>query len=270
MHQQVNIRQARRNRLTSDYACPNFFNRIIKLPMNDNEPKRLSRLTAILTQLQTRRLVTAASLANKFSVSLRTIYRDIKTLEQAGVPILTEEGKGYTIMEGYRLPPVMLTETEANALITAEQLVLTNKDASFVAAYTEAIHKIKSVLHHNTKDKANLLSDRIVFRQNPASDRTSNYLSALQLALTNFNLTEICYQSTVTKEATKRIIEPFALYSTQENWLLIAFCRLRKDYRTFRLDSIQQLQILDQKFKPHKMTLPEYFEICKTKYLSNP
>jgi len=238
--------------------------------MNNHEPTRLSRLTAILTQLQTKRLVTATSLAHKFGVSIRTIYRDIKTLEQAGVPIITEDGKGYTIMEGYRLPPVMLTETEANALITAEQLVLTNKDASFVAAYTDAIYKIKAVLHHNTKDKANLLSDRIVFRQNPANNRTSNYLSALQLALTNFNLSEISYCSFITNATTQRIIEPFALYSTQENWLLIAFCRLRKDYRSFRLDHIQQLQILDQKFKPHKMTLPEYFEICKAKCFSNP
>ena len=238
--------------------------------MNDHEQTRLSRLTAILTQLQTRRLLTASGLANKFGVSMRTIYRDIKTLEQAGVPVLTEEGKGYTIMEGYRLPPVMLTETEANALITAEQLVLTNKDASFVAAYSDAIHKIKAILHHHTKDKANLLSNRIVFRQNPANDRTSNYLSALQLALTNYKLTKIDYRSSITNETTQRIIEPFALYSTQENWLLIAFCRLRKEYRSFRLDSIQQLQILDQKFEPHKMTLPEYFDICKAKCFSNP
>jgi predicted DNA-binding transcriptional regulator YafY len=78
--------------------------------MNDNDTKRLSRLTAILTQLQTKRLVTASELAKKFSVSNSTIYRDIKALEQAGIPVLTEEGKGYTLMEGYRMPPVMFTE----------------------------------------------------------------------------------------------------------------------------------------------------------------
>lgn len=70
--------------------------------MNENDTKRLSRLTAILTQLQTKRLLTAPVLANKFSVSVRTIYRDIRALEQAGVPILTEDGKGYSLMEGYR------------------------------------------------------------------------------------------------------------------------------------------------------------------------
>lgn len=238
--------------------------------MNDNDKKRLSRLTAILIQLQTKRLLTASELAGKFSVSSRTIYRDIKALEHAGVPILTEEGKGYTLMEGYRFPPVMFTEGEANALITAEKLIHKNKDASFVKEYSEAINKIKSVLRSNTKEKANLLSNRIVFRQNTSGDRTSNYLSTLQLALTNFILVTINYHSPDTKETTERIVEPFAIYSTQENWLLIAFCRLRKDFRTFRLDRIQNLITDSEQFEPHKITLQEYFEICKEKTFSQP
>lgn len=238
--------------------------------MNDNDTKRLSRLTAILTILQTKQLLTASELANKFSVSKRTVYRDIKALEQAGVPILTEEGKGYSLMEGYRIPPVMFTECEANALITAEQLVLKNKDASFVKEYSEAINKIKSVLRNNTKDKANLLSDRTVFRQNADNNRTSNYLSTLQLALTNFNLVKIKYHSPDTNKTTERKIEPFAIYSTQDNWLLIAVCLLRKDFRAFRLDRIQNLTTLNEQFEPHKMTLQEYFEICKAKYFSQP
>ncbi|WP_379090317.1 helix-turn-helix transcriptional regulator [Pedobacter sp. UC225_65] len=203
-----------------------------------NETKRLSRLTAILTQLQTKRLVTGTELAKKFSVSLRTIYRDIKALEQANIPIITEDGKGYTLMEGYRVPPVMFSESEANALITAEQLVLKNKDSSFVKEYTAAIAKIKSVLQYGTKDKANLLANRIVFRNNPANDQTSNYLSTLQLALTNYKLTNITYRAAEKDEVTTRTVEPFAVYNTQENWLLIAFCRLRKEYRAFRLDRI--------------------------------
>lgn len=237
---------------------------------NKKDTKRLSRLTAILTQLQTKRLLTASELASKFFVSNRTIYRDIKALEQAGVPILTEEGKGYTLMEGYRIPPIMFTESEANALITAEQLILRNKDTSFVKEYSEAINKIKSVLRPNTKDKVILLSDRVVFRQNSDNDRTSNFLSTLQLTLTNFNLVKIKYHSPDTKQTTERIIEPFAIYSTQENWLLIAFCRLRKDFRAFRLDRIQNLMRLNEQFEPHKITLQEYFEICKEKTFSQP
>lgn len=230
--------------------------------MNDTT-KRLSRLTTILTQLQTKRLLTASELANKFSVSNRTIYRDIKALEEAGVPILTEDGKGYCLMEGYRIPPIMFTESEANALITAEQLILKNKDASFVKEYREAINKIKSVLRYNTKEKANLLSNRVVFRYNTDNNSTSSFLSTLQLALTNFNCIEINYSNNKS-EITKRIIEPFALYNTQENWVLVAFCQLRNDFRAFRLDRIQHLKVLNKQFEPHKMKLQEYFEMCKS------
>jgi predicted DNA-binding transcriptional regulator YafY len=238
--------------------------------MADNEMVRLVRLTAIVTQLQTQRIITAAQLAAKFGISIRTVYRDIKALEQSGIPICTEEGKGYTIMEGFRLPPVMFTESEANALITAEQLITKNKDASLVHDYTEAITKIKAVLRYNTKDKADLLSQRVVFRQNETNSRTSNYLSSLQLALTNFNCTVLTYNAVEKKETTVRTVEPFAMYSTQENWLLIAWCRLRKGYRAFRLDRIEKIEVLTEKFEPHNITLQQYFEICRKKYFSNP
>lgn len=226
--------------------------------MNENETKRLSRLTAILTQLQTKRLLTSTELADKFSVSVRTIYRDIRALEQAGVPIITEEGKGYALMEGYKIPPVMFTETQANALITAEQLVLKNKDASFIKDYSEAIEKVKAVLKYSQKDKVNLLSERTRFNQNLNRERNSNNLSELQFALTNFRLVNIDYIN-ADEKTTSRIIEPFALLST-ENWLLVAYCQLREEFRFFRLDRIKKLQVLNEYFEPHKMTLQEYFD----------
>ncbi len=226
--------------------------------MEYSEVNRLSRLTAILIQIQTKRIVTAAELSNKFQVSKRTIYRDIKALENAGVPILTEEGKGYTLMEGYKVPPVMFTEKQANALILAEQLVLKNKDASFVKDYSEAIDKIKSILRYTTKDKANLLANRTQYNQVINQERNSDNLSDLQNALTNYNLVKIQY---VNKDgtATNRMIEPFALLSA-ENWYLIAWCRLRKDFRFFRPDRIQRIETQSEKFEPHNMTLQEYFD----------
>jgi predicted DNA-binding transcriptional regulator YafY len=227
--------------------------------MNDNDTKRLSRLTAILTQLQTKRLLTATGLAEKFNVSIRTIYRDIRALEQAGVPIITEDGKGYTLMDGYKIPPVMFTESQANALILAEQLVLKNKDTSFIKDYTEAIDKIKAVLKQSDKDKANLLADRTRFEQNLNRERNSNNISQLQQALTNLYLVRIDYTNEQGKTS-NRIVEPFALLSTAENWLLIAWCRLRKEFRYFRLDRITKMQVLNETFEQHKMTLQEYFE----------
>ncbi|MEM7134393.1 MAG: YafY family protein [Chloroflexota bacterium] len=227
--------------------------------MNNKETKRISRLTEIITQLQTKRLLTASELATKFSVSVRTIYRDIRALEQAGIPIYVEEGKGYGLMEHYRLPPVMFTESEANALITAEQLVLKNKDSSLIKDYANAIDKIKSVLNRNAKDNANLLSERTQFSQLKDIERTSSNLSALQFALTNFFLAKINYTN-VANETTNRTIEPFALLSARDGWLLVAWCRLRKEFRHFRLDRIRKLEILSEGFTPHDMTLQEFFD----------
>lgn len=226
--------------------------------MKDTEMNRLSRLTAILTQLHTRRLLTATTLADKFNVSVRTIYRDIRALEQAGVPIITEDGKGYTLMEGYKIPPIMFSENQANALILAEQLVLTTKDTSFIKDYTEAIEKVKAVLKYSLKDKVNLLAERTRFNRNVKRERNSNNLSDLQFALTNHILTKINYTNEK-GENSIRTIEPFALLNT-ENWLLIAYCRLRKEFRYFRLDRIQKMEFLNDHFEPHKMTLQEYFE----------
>src|SRR5690606_7553829 len=93
----------------------------------------------------------------------------------------------------YRVPPVMFTEAQANALITAEQLVLKNKDTSFIKDYTEAIEKIKAVLKYSIQDKANLLSERTRFDQNNYLQRNSSNLSELQFSLTNFRIVKIEY-----------------------------------------------------------------------------
>lgn len=226
--------------------------------MEYSEVNRLSRLTAILIQFQTKKIVTALELSQKFEVSKRTIYRDIKALEKAGVPISTEEGKGYTLMEGYRVPPVMFTEKQANALILAEQLVLQNKDASFVKDYSEAIDKIKSILKYSIKDKANLLAERTQFDEVIYQERNSSNLSDLQNALTNYRVVKIQY---INKEelTTSRLIEPFALLNS-ENWYLVAWCRLREEFRFFRLDRILETDVLSEHFEPHNMTLQEYFD----------
>ena len=238
--------------------------------MNENDIKRISRLTAILTQLQTRRILNSTTLAEKFGVSVRTIYRDIKALEQAGVPILTEDGKGYSLMEGYRMPPVMFTESESNALITAEQIAMKNSDSSLSKEYAEAVKKIKAILLYSTKEKADLLSKRIAISPAMPNTNVSNSLTLVQHALTTFKVLNITYHSEGKDEITKRDIEPFALYyNLQESWTLIAYCRLRKDYRMFRLGRILRIEPLDLSFTPHKLTLKEYLD-GKEKKFQNP
>ncbi|MEL7222064.1 MAG: YafY family protein [Bacteroidota bacterium] len=231
----------------------------------EKEKPRLARLTAILTQLQSKRLVTAREMSEKHDVSIRTIYRDIRTLEQSGIPIYTEEGKGYTIMEGYHLPPVMFSEAEANAMITAAQIISKNKDQSLVEQYASAIEKVKAVLKGNQQEKSELLSNRLEIRINYNSEKSSNYLIKIQAAITNFQLVTIQYTSEK-GEASQREIEPFALIHTQGNWVLIAHCRLREDFRAFRLDRMQQLIVQSEYFEPHGISLQEYYDQARIKW----
>jgi predicted DNA-binding transcriptional regulator YafY len=229
--------------------------------MVENDTKRLTRLTAILTQLQSKRIVTANALATKFGVSNRTIYRDIKSLEAAGVPILTEEGKGYRIMEGYRIPPIMFTEDEANALLTAELLIRASKDSSLIEKFSEAVAKVKAVIPNKIKGKTDILEQKIgvsnIYIDNSPK---SKYLLEIQKALVDYAVIKISY-TTKEGKSTKRNVEPFAIFSNQNNeWVLIAYCRLRKDFRTFLLISIDSLNTTNENFEPHKMTFREYLD----------
>ncbi len=232
--------------------------------MEEKEKPRLSRLTAILTQLQSKRIITAKQLADKHNVSVRTIYRDIRTLEKSGIPIVTEEGKGYSIMEGYHLPPVLFTEDEANALITMEQLAIKNKDLSFVENISSAIEKIKAILRYSQKGNADLLADRVYFSGNNSEEKTSNNLMQIQSAITQYKVLSMDYIS-LKNEQSSRKIEPFAIYSIHGDFLLIAFCRLRNDFRHFRIDFIEKLVTENETFSPHNMTIKAYFE----KYIKN-
>ena len=225
-----------------------------------NNIPRLSRLSAILTFLQSKRVITATEIANKFGISKRTAYRDIKALVLSGIPIYTDEGKGYSLVEGYTLPPIMFTEQEANALITAEELISKNKDKSLIDNHSSAIAKIKSVMRFSKKEKAEILSERIAYFNNFKKEITSSNLSTIQVAITNLELVSIKYLSISKNELTKREIEPQALYHSNENWILIAWCNLRNDYREFRLDKIETLEVLNKHFNSRDFNLIEYFK----------
>jgi predicted DNA-binding transcriptional regulator YafY len=232
--------------------------------MAEDKP-RLVRLASILTLLQSKRIITATDIAEKHGISIRTVYRDIRTLEATGIPIITEEGRGYSIIEGYTLPPVMFTEEEANAIITAEKIISRNNDKSLVEQYQKAITKIKSILRFSQKEKTELLSNRIQVRNKKTkNNKPSQYLVSFQKAITNYQVIDIDYLSLENKRS-QRKIEPFAIFSTHENWVLVAFCQLKKDFRAFRLDHIIDMKQTGIQFEPHKITLSEYFEQCRQK-----
>ena len=225
---------------------------------------RLSRLTAILLKLQTRPFVSVQSLSEEFQVSTRTIYRDLSSLEQAGVPLISEEGKGYRLMSGYSVPPVMFSEQEAHALIIAEKFIAKSKDDSLIRDFNTAIDKIKSVLRDGEKEKADILSERTIIGKNWNHYVSSSHLAEIKHCLTNYKVLQISYQKQPGEEMSIREVEPFAIYlNTSENWILIAWCRLRKDFRSFRVDKIKKKQVLEEEFSPHNLSLEEYVEMTK-------
>lgn len=223
---------------------------------------QLPRLISILTLLKSKRLLTATELSKKYDVSIRTIYRDIRKLEEAGVPVTTIEGRGYSLMDHYTVAPIQFTEKEANALITAQHLVNKTKDASFVEDFKEALIKIKSVFRSSIQEKSELLNSKIYVFDNDYESTTSNALSEIQLAITNFNFVEINYRKADDPNISFRKIEPYALYSTNYKWILIAWCYLRNEYRAFRIDRIQHFKILHENFKDRKFNLQDYFQNC--------
>ncbi|WP_299801203.1 YafY family protein [uncultured Maribacter sp.] len=221
---------------------------------------RLTRITAILIQLQSKKIVTAKEIAERFEISLRTVYRDIKTLQDAGIPIGSENGVGYFIVNGYSLPPIMITEEEANALIISEKLIQNQGDSSLIKDFNSFLLKIKSTLKNFEKENISKLENRIE-PSTKIDKNKSNWLSKIQKSITNANVIQIDYFSIHKEESTKRNIEPLAIYFTENAWVLVAFCRLRNEEREFRLDRILKLNITSEIFTyQQNFTLKQYLE----------
>jgi predicted DNA-binding transcriptional regulator YafY len=205
---------------------------------------RIDRLAAILIQLQCKRLVKAQEIADKFSISLRTVYRDIRALEEAGVPVGGEAGVGYRLMEGYKLPPVMFNEDEASALLTAGKLMQYMTDKGSAKHYAAALDKIRAVLRLAEKDHLEEIDAHVAVVAHPAfvyERPTELHLPAILKAIATASVLEITYTSIDKNECLCRRIEPVGIYYQGSHWYLIAFCRLRNDYRNFRTDKITWL-----------------------------
>ncbi|WP_022823734.1 helix-turn-helix transcriptional regulator [Hymenobacter norwichensis] len=225
----------------------------------DSEVTRLSRLVALLTLLQTKRLLTATELAQRFSVSTRTVYRDIRTLEQAGIPVITQEGKGYTLLEGYRLPPVMFTRDEAFALLTAEKLAAQLTDAPTAQRSGAAMDKVRAALRRSDRDHLATLAPHIqVLPPHPAQAARPSAYQQLALAVATQRVVQLYYAAAETGEVTTREVEPIGLYLSRQ-WHVVAYCRLRQAFRNFRLDRIQALEVSVAGFTPRPETLQDYW-----------
>lgn len=211
---------------------------------------RIDRLAAIVIQLQSRRLVKAQDIADKFSISLRTVYRDIHALEEAGVPVTGEAGIGYRLMEGYKLPPVMFNQEEASALLTAAKLMVSMSDENSSKHYLSALDKIKAVLRLAEKDHLQEIDEHIAVISHPSfvyKKPAELHLQKILKAIASSARIEINYTSIEKSETLQRKAEPIGIYYQGTHWYLIAFCLLRNDYRNFRTDKINTLLLTDEK-----------------------
>lgn len=224
---------------------------------------RLDRLTTLLIQLQSKRIVRSQEVAERFGISLRTVYRDMRTLELAGVPIIGEAGVGYSIVQGYRLPPVQFTREEAMAFLTAEKLVNQWTDPTTRASYQDALYKIKAVLRTPDKEMLDDLSSRIAVVQSPylPKNRPQNLpIETILHCIAEKRVVRLVYESTTSPGATERDVEPVGIYAGGPYWYLIAYCRLRAGYRNFRTDRVQSLEVQTERFSTQHPALQSFIE----------
>lgn len=212
--------------------------------MGNETVNRFDRIVAILIQLQSKRIVRAHELADRFQVSLRTIYRDIRTLESSGVPIASEAGVGYSIMEGYRLPPVMFTREEAGSFVAAEKLMQKFTDRSLGDYHRSAMYKIKSVLRGREKEWIDTLDSQISVdpSEDLFNDRIPDALAILLESIAGKRQVFLKYHSLEANHPMNRNIEPVGIFHKNNFWYVLGYCHYRKDYRQFRTDRMLHIQ----------------------------
>ena len=222
--------------------------------------KRFDRIVAILVQLQSKRIVKAQELADRFEVSLRTIYRDVRTLEASGVPIVSEAGIGYSIMEGYRLPPVMFTKEEAGSFVAAEKLMQQFVDKSLGAYHESAMFKIKSVLRGREKDWISALETQILVdpSQELFNKNLPHALEVLFECIAEKKQVFLKYHSLNSETPMERFIEPVGVFHENGFWYVLGYCHSRKDYRQFRTDRMLQVDRTQQAFTLEHGTIDEH------------
>lgn len=226
---------------------------------------RTDRLVAMVMFLQGRRLVRAEEMAVHFEISVRTVYRDIAALSEAGVPISGEAGVGYSLMKSYHLPPVMLTAEEASALFFGAELAKQYTDGSLLAPLEAALLKLRAVLPRDRQDYLEQLSKKTVVFGPPAHRRTPRadrqWLMPLQEAAVRRRVVKIAYRARA-EEETVREVEPLGVVFYGGGWYLVAWCRLRGDLRHFRLDRIQNVDTKEEVFGPRpEFSLASHFAL---------
>lgn len=228
--------------------------------------QRAERLFQLLTLLRNRRTVmTAKQMSEHLQVSERTIYRDIQSLSLSGVPVEGEAGVGYRLSHRYQMPPLMFDRHEVEALLLGARMVSSWGDSDMAANAKQAMQKILAVLPNHLRH-----SDENLPLLVPHFDEAQKYYTAHSQTIRE----AIRLHQRITIEYTRadeqqsvRTIEPLGLIFWGKVWTLVAWCHLRNDYRTFRLDRIQSLDVTAELFETNdNKSLKHFLALMKEKH----
>lgn len=222
---------------------------------------RLERLLSIALILSARRRLRAQELAEEFGVTLRTVYRDVRALQQAGFPVVGTAGDGYRIPAASQLRPLAFEPGEAEVLVMASRLLEVLVDAPLKDRLRAAVSKLEAILSPAAIQRVQEQRDRVVIEPR---QRPSGPLATLLDAVNTQRVVTIAYDGLARGERTHRSIEPIGLVRYANVWLVPAYCRLREDLRIFRVDRVVDAQLTPETFNPRPgLTLTDYIRMCE-------
>jgi predicted DNA-binding transcriptional regulator YafY len=226
--------------------------------------RRADRLFRIVQFLRLGRLLTAQALAEKLQVSPRTIYRDVQDLQLSGTPIVGEAGVGYTIRRDFDLPPLMFTRSELTALVLGARLVSAWGGAENVIAATQALQRIEAVLSADLRselDSILLYAPGFVMAQYLRERLDELHAACLKRRAITFDYAR------EDGERSSRSVRPLALVFWSGVWTLTSWCELRENFRTFRIDRMEQVQVLEREFVQRRgQRLEDYLRQVKKEF----
>lgn len=226
---------------------------------------RIDRLSGILVMLQSSIGVKPRQIMDRYEIGIRTVYRDIKALEESGIPIVGDSRLGYSLIEGYKLPPLMFTNQEAVSFVAAEKLIEKFTDINTRKNYKSGVEKIKAVMNIADKTLLNSIECQLGILEFEDKDK-SDKNGYLQYLMNNIGLRSklsLEYRAKSEYETTKRTIDPIGLFFSLTNWYLIAYCYKRNDYRTFKVDRIVALQNLHEPITKNHLSLTNFLDKLK-------
>ena len=208
--------------------------------------RRAERLFQIVQLIRGRRLSTATFLAERLEVSERTVYRDIAELMTQGVPIEGEAGVGYRMNAGFDLPPLMFTKDEAQALVAAVRLAQPRLDVALSRHAEGALSKILAVLPAAARAAAESLA--VYAPPFGTDDATRARLETLRVATEARHTLRLTYVD-LKGQHSERVVRPLGSFYWGSVWTLASWCESRAGFRSFRVDRIERVEVLDQRFR---------------------